>query len=118
MAGLSIPSFGTVTIAQDGGAEREYREIGSRDYAFDGTLHNQVRARKGVWRFRTVPLSTADAASIRTQLSCTPPLACYGDLLNVSSSTTGNFAGELVSESFIRSSTALKIVLDFRLHEV
>lgn len=115
MSGLVLPGALTVPVALDGGAEREIVEIGDRGRTFNGTAFTAIRAWKDEHTFKTAPISTATAASIKSALQATQPMACYGDLIGVSSSTTGNFHGQLVSESFTGASTAKRTVLSFKL---
>lgn len=115
MAGLVIPSSLTVPVAFDGGMSREFEEIGDRGRAFNGTQRTTIRAWKSNWRVRTAPISTATAASIIASLQGTQPMACYGDLIGVSSSTTADYHGQLVSEDYAQATTARRVVLEFRL---
>ena len=114
MAGLVIPSALTVPVALDG-ASRDIVEIGDRGRTFNGTAFTAIRAWKDEHTFRTAPISTATAASIKSSIQGTQPLACYGDLVGVSSSTTANFHAQLVSESFTGASTAKRTVLTIKL---
>lgn len=115
MPGLVIPSSVTVPVALDG-ASREVEEVGDRGRAFNGTYRQTIRARKDNWRFKTAPVSTATAASIISSLNAsTQPLACYGTLIGVSSSTTANFHAQLESEEWTEASSGRRSVLTFRL---
>lgn len=115
MAGLVIPSTLTVPVAFPDGIEREFEEIGDRSRTLNGNMRQTVRAWKSNYRVRTSAISTATAASIISSLQGTQPMACYGDLIGVSSSTTADYMGQLVSESFAGTSTARRVVLEFRL---
>ena len=115
MAGLVIPSSVTVPVAIEGGAERQIEEIGDRGRTFNGSAFTSVRAWKDNHKFRTAPVSSTLAASIKSSLQGSQPLACYGDLIGISSSTTGNFHGKLVSEAFSQATTARLSVLELEL---
>lgn len=117
MAGLVIPTAVTVPVAIEGGHEEEFEEVGDRTRTFNGNMRQTVRAWKSNHRFRTAPISTATAASIISSLQGTQPMACYGDLIGVSSSTTANYMGQLVSRSYTPASSARMSVLEFRLVE-
>lgn len=114
MPGLVIPSSLTVPVAP-GGATREFEEIGDRGRMFDGTMRQTVRAWKDTWRIQTAPMTTATAASIISSLQGTQPMACYGSIIGVSSSTTANFYGQLVSEELTEASSGKRVTLEFRL---
>lgn len=114
MPGLVIPSSVTVPVAP-GGASREFEEIGDRARTYNGGMRQTIRAWKNNWRFRTAPMTTATAASIISSLQGTQPMACYGSLIGVSSSTTANYVGQLVSEELSEASSALRVTLEFRL---
>lgn len=114
MAGLVIPTNVTVPVSIDG-AEREFEEIGDRGRTFNGTAFTSIRAWKDNHTFRTVALTSAQAASIKSSLQGTQPLACYGDLIGVSSSTTANFHAQLMRETFTGASTGRRSTLEFAL---
>lgn len=114
---LVLPSTVTVAVAIDGGVEREYEEIGDRSRTFNGNMRQTVRAWKSNYRIRTAPISTTSAASIISALQGSQPMACWGDLIGVSSSTTANYMGQLVSEAFQPVSSGRRVVLEFRLSE-
>ena len=115
MSGLVIPSTLIVPVAFDGGMEREFEEIGDRSRTFHGNMRQTVRAWKNNYRVRTAPCSTTVAASIISSLQGSQPMACYGDLIGVSSSTTADYMGQLVSESWTQASSGRRVVLEFKL---
>jgi hypothetical protein len=115
MAGLVIPSSVTVPVAIEGGHDEEYEEIGDRSRTFNGNMRQTVRAWKSNHRFVTAPVSSATAASIISSLQGSQPLACYGDLIGVSSSTTANYNAQLISRKFMGASTARRSVIEFKL---
>ena len=117
MPGLVLPSSVTVPIAIEGGHEEEFEEIGDRSRTLNGNMRQTVRAWKSNHRFRTAPISTATAASIISSLQGSQPLACHGTLIGVSSSTTANYNGQLISRAYTAASTAKFAVLEFRLME-
>lgn len=115
MAGLVIPSSVTVPVAVQGGAEREFVEVGDRGRTFNGTMRATVRAWKDEHTFTTAAITTTLAASIKSSLQGAQPLACYGDLIGVSSSTTANFHAQLISETWTEASSARRSILSFKL---
>ena len=116
MAGLVIPSGVTVPVSiEDGAAESDVEEIGDRGRVFSGAAFTAIRAWKDNHTFRTAPITTTLAASIKSSLQGNQPLACYGDLIGVSSSTTANFHGQLLKESWTAATTGRRKVLSFKL---
>ena len=117
MPGLVIPSAVTVPVAIDGGHQEEFIEVGDRSRTLNGNMRQTVRAWKSEHRFRTAPISTATAASIIASLQGSQPMACYGTLIGVSSSTTENYNGQLISRAYTGASTAKLCILEFGLLE-
>ena len=117
MAGLVIPTNVTVPVEVQSGHDEEFEEIGDRSRTFNGNMRQTVRAWKSNHTFTTTPISTATAASIISSLQGSQPLACYGDLIGVSSSTTANFNAQLLTRAYTGASTAKRAVLKFKLME-
>lgn len=69
-----------VTVKLDGGRGAD-ELVGDVTRSALGACQSSVRARKGVWAFRTAPLSYADAETFRTQIE-SGILEATGDLIS------------------------------------
>lgn len=76
IAGTAVP------VTSDGGAENEPLRIGESTRAFAGNLRSTVRAEKRSWSFKTVPLSFAAAATIKSALANAAQVTVSGDFNN------------------------------------
>ncbi|HYE57657.1 MAG TPA: hypothetical protein VD948_04090 [Rhodothermales bacterium] len=104
----------TIPVAAEGGARKSWVEVGDRSRGTDGSVLQTIRSRPRVWRIKTVAMSSSDAVTLATSLSCTPPQTAYGTLMP---STATSVYPELVGQTFVAAGTGPRVVTEFLLHE-